>query len=969
MNDKYIKRKLLRREEYYKFGEYFPLLEEGLSDLYALVKEGTKRIFILGDAGYGKSTELRTVTHRFIEEENQNFIPIFIELDTYVDEEIIDYVKSKIGEESQSLLNYDKSRLVFLFDEFDQVMNKEIAIRKIRNFMEKYDKSTFIITCRTNFYSSGQFEDFNIFVLLPFDSDDIEEYALKLLNNGSNAFLDQLKEHSLFDLAKNPFFLNSFVEIYKIDKKIPTKRGDIFSRIISLTLENDERKLANKYDLKRIYPVSEIEKDLMRMSLVMETLQRNFMTIEEFNKTVPDGKKRQIIPELSLVKKSFLKEGDVYQFQHNNFQEYLTARVLNDQNLNVILEFISFRSVIKRKVSWAEKVMVPLEYVDFHPLGIKIDKVVSTLLNLVKYRRIDRVNPSWTNTVAFLCQLRKKNDLLKYLEKNDPELTLKFETNRIGDDQREELFKTIFEKYTNREIWIYGNIDYKEMANFGNTTGIHDYLMKYARSKHFVHRYNAIQMLGRMRGLQEQPLRNLLIQYAKDENEYHNVRRISFYALSWLGMTTPDTIDALKHLKDSSDDSVLSGLYYLIGESAYTDQYIDILLAGIPKIRFQFNSGQPRLADRGSWNLVRGLEKVQSVEGVRKIISYFIKNPRDLEEVQIKGAMEKIVNNMIIAYELDKSIYGEVKELAKIANRNHMPKTISRIQVFFRKTGTTFGLFEEIYKEGMKHNYSLLALLADKQCVDFLVNEYLEERITDTNVWPFINSLPFKSRKEFSKVINRKTGKFLPCRRDYEKEQKDREERKTRIIFDIGEFLAEVEKIFHDEDKEELGFKDIEDISFERCEERGYNNFVVEELENYFERNKSDKWTLSRLKERISQWDYETFTATHVFFLLRNGGKLILSKQQKAIIAGFWLRNLKKVDFTKALTLKGKGVAASRLARMLWYFLRKFDLEYPEEVLLDMLSFDWIEGSEFIGIDYLEKKLSPEKMKNRILVN
>lgn len=507
------------------------------------------------------------------------------------------------------------------------------------------------------------------------------------------------------------------------------------------------------------------------------------------------------------------------------------------------------------------------------------------------------------------------------------------------------------------------------MANFGNTTGIHDYLMEYARSKHFVHRYNAIQMLGRMRGLQEQPLRNLLIQYAKDENEYHNVRRISFYALSWLGMTTPDTIDALKHLKESSDDSVLSGLYYLIGESAYTDQYIDILLAGIPKIRFQFNSRQPRLADRGSWNLVRGLEKVQSVEGVRKIISYFIENPRDLEEVQIKGAMEKIVNNMIIAYKLDKSIYGEVKELAKIANRNHMPKIISRIQVFFRKTGTTFGLFEEIYKEGMKHNYSLLALLADKQCVDFLVNEYLEGRITDTNVWPFINSLPFKSRNEFSKVINRKTGKFLPSRRDYEKEQKDREERKIRIIFDIGEFLAEVEKIFHDEDKEELSFKDIEDISFERCEERGYNNFVVEELKNYFERNKSEKWTLSRLKERISQWDYESFTATHVFFLLRNGGKLSLSKQQKAIIAGFWLRNLKKVDFTKALTLKGKGVAASRLARMLWYFLRKFDLEYPEEVLLDMLSFDWIEGSEFIGIDYLENKLSPEKMKNRILVN
>ncbi len=113
MKNNYVKRKLMRREEYYKFGEYAPFWEEGFSDLHTLITAGTKRMILLGDAGYGKSTELKIITYRFIEEENQDFIPILIELNNYVGEELIDYVKCKIGEDSQGLLDYDKSKLFF----------------------------------------------------------------------------------------------------------------------------------------------------------------------------------------------------------------------------------------------------------------------------------------------------------------------------------------------------------------------------------------------------------------------------------------------------------------------------------------------------------------------------------------------------------------------------------------------------------------------------------------------------------------------------------------------------------------------------------------------------------------------------------------------------------------------------------------------------------------------------------------
>ncbi len=972
INNNYIDRKLLKREEYYQGGEYFPSSEESFFDLDTLIAEGTKRIVLLSDAGYGKSTELKAVTCKFKEEENQDFIPIFIELDTYVDEEMTDYVKGKIGEESKSLLDYDKSKLVFLFDEFDQVINKEIAVRKIKNFTEKYAKSTFIIACRTNFYS-GQFENWDIFNLLPFSSEDIQEYTQKLLNQDRDVFLTQLNKQLLFDLAKNPFFLTHLIKIYQRDKKIPVKRSDIFSKIISLALQNDEKKFADKDDSRQEYPLSEIKKDLMYISLVMETLQKNFVTISEFNKIISDKKKRRIIAELSLIKKSFFKNGDVYQFQHNNFQEYLAAEILVKNSLNDILKFISFPISLNWVITIKKLVE---EYIDYNRFGIKISKIIVKILGLFKYNKKNKIIPSWVNVTAFLCQLRAKDDFLKYLMNNDPELALKFETNRIDENKRVKLFKKIFEKYTDRKIWIDRNIDHEKLADFTKTKEIYDYLMNFAHSKkHFTHRYNAIQILGRMENLADESLRRLLIRYVLDEKENLNVRHQCFYALGRLKMATPDTMDALKELKNSNNDWILSGFYYLIKESKYTDRYVDILLEGIPKTRLRTNSTKTRLVDE-SWYLVQGIEKVSSIEGIRKIINYFIENPQDFEIFWIERAMKKIVNNIIEAYKEDNTIYNEVKKLIRSVDEEYgyRKKDISIFQIFFQNTGTAFKFVKELYAEGIDNNYSLLAfvaLIADEECIDFLLQEYRNNKFSKNNLLLFINCLHSWRGNDFDfsvKKIREEIGIPSPVSpRDYEKERRDKIKKEIQIIFDREELLKEIENIFNGEKKKELDYDDILRYS----STKKYNEFVVRELRFLFAKERKEKWTFNKLKEKIDQWNYKRFTFRQIFNLLYYGGNEIkLSIGQKSIIDNFCLENLKKVNFKEALVSKDKTTSAkNQLAVDLWYFLIKFNLKYPEDVLLDMLSFDWIEGTQFVGIDYLENKLPTEKMRERILEN
>ena len=966
MIENYIPRKLLEKEKYYRFeGEYFlSILEESPLCLYDLIKKGNNKIILLGDAGYGKSTELRNLFSKFVEEENPDFIPIFIDLSTYSDEDIKEYIKHKIGEDSLDLLNIDTSKLVFLFDEFDQVPDKGKAERKIKNFIEKYKMSTFVITSRTNFYS-GQFEGFDVYVLLPLSSNDIQEYARILLENLYDSFIGELRQKSIFDLAKNPFFLQRIIEIYQTDKIIPSSRASVFDRIISLVLEQDVVKLRNKYDLKRTYPVSEIEKDLMYLALIMETLQRNFISVEEFNQVINDDKKSEVISELNLIKKSFFKEGDVYQFQHNNFQEYLSAKILANEDFNIVSNFISV--VYEKRLPLLDRFMALLKYIEIKPSGIKIEEVISAIFNRAKYKRIDKINPSWVNTVSFLSQLRQEGDLFEYLMENEPELCLKFEVNRIDERKREKIFETIFEKYTKRKIWLdRERIDYEEMAHFAKTKETYNYLMDFARSKeHFVYRHNAILLLGMMKELADNALHNLLIQYAIDESENSNVRDECLYALAQLGETDMETIDKLIHLKDSSDEKVLSGFYYLIKESTNIDIYVDILLDGIHKTR-EFTLVDVRR------NLKQGIENVTSANGLRTIIKYFIENPEVLRDYVIEISIEEIIKNTIKVYKKDNALYDEIKELTIIVDKKYITKVIPCIIRFFHDTGTAFRLFEELYEEGLESHYSFLAPIADEQCINFLIEKYQKGKITENNIQIFINFL-VRGNKDFDsllKMITQKTGKFqLPPPRDYLKEQKEELQRKVQIIFDKNEFLKKVEKIFNNECKKELSYEELNNISMYRWKEQEkekYNDFVINELREYFINKRQ---TLDSLKEEINKWDYGLFTIAHIFNLLYHGTNVELSKEQIALIKEYCLKNLQRVNFKNAIKQEDKTTTANTLATILWYFLRKFEFDYPKGILLDMLSFDWSEEGKYIGINYLIERLPQADVKSRIIKN
>jgi len=558
--------------------------------------------------------------------------------------------------------------------------------------------------------------------------------------------------------------------------------------------------------------------------------------------------------------------------------------------------------------------------------------------------------------------------LLKYLEDVEPELILKIEKGRLDNSKTETLFRSIFERYTNKNIWLdRDKIDYQVLADFSDSEGTVKLLFDYAKSEiHFTHRNNAIEILSRkgpvLSEKSKNELKELLIRYVKDENENDNVRLTCFYALARLGYCDSQTINQLVYLHNSNKNWVLAGLYYLIKESSETEKYIDIIISGIRNTRRE-------LMDI-SINVNDALEKIQNPDGIKRIIAYLEENPLDYRHYHIDRSIKAIVSNAVKYYKVDNSLYDSVSQLVQKANMYHQSDLVNTFQPFFMETGTSFRLFQDLLGNASVRNYELLAAVADTQSIELLLKEYRNRKIDDLVMSRFVSYLSFRDKadsKGLINLINTRTKKFyLEPPIDYQKEREKELNRKIDIIFNKEEFIKEVEKIYRGVKGDRIGYKDAKEM-MQLCE-TDCNSFVLFELYTFFKKEPEKKWELEELVTIINK-DYDFFTVYSTFCILKEVNKLELSEDRKNFIKKYCTEKCKDVNFRNALSPSDGSYAASKPAIVIWYFLQEYKLDYPEEVLLDMLSFHWSENAEFDWINFLDSRLPKDKLITRVLEN
>lgn len=949
-NTKYVQRSIVAKDMYTNTDLYWA--SDKAQHLIDKVKENNLKLLLLSNAGNGKSWELLYIAYTLISNRDLSYIPIYITLDNFTDTNLEYYISCSTNF-SQSQIDNNSNKFLFLLDEFDQAIDKAKAEREINNFVRKYDKSKFIIASRTNIYTN-QFPSFTLYFLLPFNYKDIEKYSSFFLKDNCKDFIDLLKAPSLLEYSSIPFFLKCLIDIYIKDNCLPKSQKDVIQRFIDISIDKDIARLRSKYDLEQTYPISQMLKDLKYISLISETLQINSLDVNNFTILFPDNIKRDALSELTILKKEFTGKGSAYQFQHNNYQEYLAAECIANINLNDLLDLVSFTRENKY-ITALNKLL--------HFTHLVIN-------NRFKRVRINKLLPTWRNTISYVCLIRDNTDFLQYLLNNDPQYCLFFETESIPLDQRSIIFYKIFNKYYSRKIWIdRQRIDIEKLCSFGKCKKVFSFLVDTLKtSNYYIDKFNIISLLYFFPEYKNNDLKQLLLGFSTDIDENDSVRSISIDALSKLKLIDKTNINELAIITSASSDSVLSSLYSMLKDNNYEEDFIDVLLEGLPRSESSHYISM-------KYDLRNALKNIKSPNGIKKIIAYYSTDNRysDHHYTSDDGYFATLIENICSAYLIDDSVYDMMKTFIINIDKQHTTSLLPYIRLFLEKTNTTLRLFKELYCEGYDKTKSILASIATDDCIDYIINEYKQSHLTEQNIIVFLNYLSHKNYdvyKDNADTINQIIG-LLPQQEtdEHEIQSKTNLKKKISIIFSKDALLNEYKIIFDNEGKNGLNYTEFTKVFHDEKKQGLYNDYVTYLLLNTLRSNKEKRHTLNDIIAAYNKYNYTYFTIGGIYDLFNDNKDIELTPEQIELITSYCLQLINDFTFINAISVNGNETSFTWFALWVWYFYRKYCFALPENILLDMLSFDYYEGNSFVGIDYLIPKLPAIKIRERILLN
>lgn len=923
-----------------------PFIENERLTLVDVVDE-RKRIVLLGDAGSGKSTEVRNLFFHHKSSESP-LIPIFQRLNSYT---ASTNLESFLPNGWQGI---PESLLLIIWDGLDEIQPRDFnsTIRQIKNFSDQHPQARMVISCRTNFFelpingSSGTLPDFTPFFIDDISIAQASDYYQRAKNNpDGEQFINSVYDANVIDLIRRPFFLMLLSEHYAGDKKLSLKRSELYKLFLENRIQLDTEHF--KTTVERRARKNEIIQMLQKVALGMEILGKNHIQEEELLEWI-SAEEFESLKFFTAFKKEDGKD-DVWQFEHNNIQEYLSALALSDLPFEKVIKFIAFDD-------------------DTH-----------------------RMVPSWTNTVSFLfsivpAQSTMFENLLNWFVTNQREVLVKFEPDKIDKDLRESLFQEIFNFYVKEDIWLRSNkFGLRELAAFGKSESNILFLSSFLEDSQTTRtvKLNAIQLIEYMQPDAKlyEKIKSLLLKEIESNTEDVDYLHASILALEGIGGTEQSIIEKLmKLLSERKNQYIRSAMYSILIESDYLEDYTDYVLEGfrIAKQNNDVDRSHVSLADE-TWKLKEAVLKIKTADGLKKVISFASEDGRFEYEYDSAKILNGIVKNSVKAYRQDTSLFDSFLDWFINDVRAFRTEKSNQVKQFFVATNTIDKAYEEILKIDDKDKERIrslaLAKLMTPELIQKVINAFLNHDITRKDIQDLYFELGWASnehRELFVQLVHNQTDVKIqtPTIVDHEGIRKRKLQEDFDLMFDVDKFEEAVLEVFQKEGKDEIADNDLYEIRKDHRQwidlEDVYSNAALRLLREMSSREHAV--TIPKVKEWFqNSVATEYYRVSRIFETISED--VILTDSQEDWIREWCLRTVPTINFRKAIQVVGDRTTWSTKGIYIWRFSPILDVKYPKEILLDMLSFDALEDSETAGYAYVLNQLEEDEIVNRMLEN
>ncbi|MGE0930127.1 NACHT domain-containing protein [Peijinzhouia sedimentorum] len=932
------------------------------------------RLTILGVGGSGKSIELDQLAY-IHSNYKSNFFPVKIRLNILTSQDIDELLRLEFSE----IDKVPQSRLLILLDALDEVHADyiDVASTKIEILSKKYSDSKMVVTCRNNFYITetskrkAKLEGFKSYLIQPLDYTSIYFYLKDRVNIDPEEFIFNLKKRKFYDLLYSPFFLVHIVEIFETKQEYPSSKKSVFEYLILQRIEKDYEKFANAGVNIQDYSFR-ISRIIQELAIVTECLGRNFLDDRiEVQRLVTNHEFLEIIKRTFLFNKSNF-EGR-WEFEHNNFQEFLAAQFLSELSFEEIQKFVAFSP-------------------DFN-----------------------KVKPSWLNTVSFVFSLLDTNDgrhkeLVDWIIKVEPDVLVRFEKDKLKLEQREKLFRVIYEDFESKQIIVRNEkFESEDLAIFvSDSKEIIKYLILKIKNSNdrlviteaarILHYFELIQVYS---DEVREALRRVIIR----EDFSEEIKYECLNALARLGISNQAlTNEILECIDLESSQYIRSGFYRYLDSSSHAENFINIILRGfeiLEGIGVTIN-GKPKkekpFLSEEKYILKRLFDKVNTSENVIRIIKWVceLESPSSLHSEFFK-VIHDLLEKAAEEYKNCNEIFDQVLILLKSFSRRYHRELGESFRKFFRDTDTVDKAFKSLYTKWMINKdggFDLtygMAIICDEACLKFVVSEIKAGIFVEPKTWQLRNVLGMNGNKEMNdfyqnELLKIDSAKYALRKNDYELKGEDRQKRDLELLFSKEEFLYEVNEIFKEEEnpnKRELTSDELYDWKMTKFNDDEMTNTIVVETLRSFARDKGivEFSEIEELVKSSLRWSW--FQIHNLIRIDQNIEGYEFTTEATNFILNWVKRELETANFHTAIKHKNENSYSYRFAELyISYFIQRLDIEVTSPVYLDLLSLECfllpnknkkvvIEGEGRVPdtFDFVVKKVGFEKVVERVIYN